>query len=203
MFGLPYITCPSEAEAQCAYLDQTNQTDGSITEDSDVWLFGGKRVYKNFFGTDQFIEAYTNDVIANQLGLDRDALINIAYLVGSDYTQGIENVGIVKAVEILKEFDGDGLDKLRNFKWVRIILFFSLLLLAVKIEITNIAKSRKWHTEAKENSKLSKLRAQLARLELPDEFPNVQVYRAYMEPDVDKSREEFSWSLPDLDLIRK
>lgn len=116
MFGLPYITCPSEAEAQCAYLDFTNQTDGSITEDSDVWLFGGKRVYKNFFGTDQFIEAYTNDCIANQLGLDRDALINIAYLVGSDYTQGIENVGIVKAVEILKEFDGDGLEKLRNFK---------------------------------------------------------------------------------------
>lgn len=37
-------------------------------------------------------------------------------LVGSDYTEGIENVGIVKAMEILKEFEGAGLEKLKNFK---------------------------------------------------------------------------------------
>jgi DNA excision repair protein ERCC-5 len=51
-------------------------------------------------------------------GLDRDALIAIALLVGSDYTTGIENVGIVKAVETLQEFDGiDGFEKLKNFKY--------------------------------------------------------------------------------------
>lgn len=37
-------------------------------------------------------------------------------LVGSDYTEGIENVGIVKAIEILQEFEGDGIEKLKNFK---------------------------------------------------------------------------------------
>lgn len=50
-------------------LDYTNQTDGSITEDSDVWLFGGKRVYKNFFSTDQFIDFYTDAVIQSQIGI--------------------------------------------------------------------------------------------------------------------------------------
>jgi 5'-3' exonuclease len=37
-------------------------------------------------------------------------------LVGSDYTTGVENVGIVKAMEILQEFEGAGFEKLVNFK---------------------------------------------------------------------------------------
>jgi hypothetical protein len=31
-------------------------------------------------------------------------------------TQGVESVGIVKAVEILNEFEGDDFEKLKNFK---------------------------------------------------------------------------------------
>jgi hypothetical protein len=37
-------------------------------------------------------------------------------LVGSDYTLGVENVGLVRAVEIMQEFEGKGLEKLKNFK---------------------------------------------------------------------------------------
>lgn len=113
--------------------------DGSITEDSDTWLFGGKRIYKNFFGSEPCIDVYTIDIIKNLLGtsrilpiiyklnlfkyrfillgLDRFELINLALLVGSDYTLGIENVGLVKGVEILNEFEGEGIEKLKNFKY--------------------------------------------------------------------------------------
>ncbi len=97
-------------------LDEHGFTDGSITDDSDIWLFGAKRVYKNFFGSGQFIDSYSDAVIKSQLGLNRESLINVALLVGSDYTEGIENVGIVKAIEILQEFEGTGLEVLKNFK---------------------------------------------------------------------------------------
>lgn len=49
-------------------------------------------------------------------GLDRTRLINLAYLMGSDYTEGIASVGYVSAMEILNEFPGPGLEPLLKFK---------------------------------------------------------------------------------------
>ncbi len=43
-------------------------------------------------------------------------MILLAELTGSDYTDGIESVGPVTALEILAEFPGPGLDPLKNFK---------------------------------------------------------------------------------------
>jgi DNA excision repair protein ERCC-5 len=53
LFGIPYIISPSEAEAQCAYLKATKLVDGIITDDSDVFLFGGDCVYKNVFNSNR------------------------------------------------------------------------------------------------------------------------------------------------------
>ena len=36
LFGIPWIVAPSEAEAQCAFLDMNGMTHGTITDDSDV-----------------------------------------------------------------------------------------------------------------------------------------------------------------------
>ena len=56
------------------------------------------------------------DSIEGKLGLTRQALINIALLCGSDYTDGIQGVGPVTAMEILAEFPGEGLEGLTKFR---------------------------------------------------------------------------------------
>uniref|UniRef100_A0A452RVT1 DNA excision repair protein ERCC-5 n=1 Tax=Ursus americanus TaxID=9643 RepID=A0A452RVT1_URSAM len=183
LFGIPYIEAPMEAEAQCAILDLTDQTSGTITDDSDIWLFGARHVYKNFFNKNKFVEYYQYVDFHNQLGLDRNKLINLAYLLGSDYTEGIPTVGCVTAMEILNEFPGHGLEPLLKF-------------------------SEWWH-EAQKNKKIrpnpydTKVKKKLRKLQLTPGFPNPAVADAYLKPVVDDSRGSFLWGKPDLDKIRE
>ena len=104
LFGLPYIISPGEAEAQCAFLDSVGLVNGSITDDSDVWLFGGKTVYKNFFEREKFVEKFTMAEIEGKLMVNRSNLICLAMMLGSDYCDGIENIGPVHGMEVLEEF---------------------------------------------------------------------------------------------------
>ena len=68
MFGIPYVVSPAEAEAQCAFLDISGQTDGTITDDSDIWLFGGCKTYKNFFNQNKHVELFSYDRIVSHFG---------------------------------------------------------------------------------------------------------------------------------------
>lgn len=51
-------------------------------------------------------------------GLNRTKLINLAYLLGSDYTEGVAGVGYVTGMEVLNEFPGPGLEPLVQFRCV-------------------------------------------------------------------------------------
>lgn len=68
LFGVPFLVAPTEAEAQCAALDRADHTHGTITDDSDVWLFGGRHVYRNFFSQNKHVEHYQFSDMQNQLG---------------------------------------------------------------------------------------------------------------------------------------
>ncbi|XP_019385228.1 PREDICTED: DNA repair protein complementing XP-G cells-like isoform X1 [Crocodylus porosus] len=183
LFGIPYIEAPMEAEAQCAVLDLTDQTSGTITDDSDIWLFGARHVYKNFFSQNKYVEYYQYVDFQNQLGLDRSRLINLAYLLGSDYTEGIPNVGCVTAMEILNEFPGHGMEPLLKFT--------------------------EWWTEAQKNKKIrpnphdTKVKKKLRLLQLFSGFPNPAVAEAYWKPVVDERKGSFIWGRPDVEEIRE
>jgi len=120
LFGIPYITAPMEAEAQCAALVELGLVEGIITDDSDVFLFGGARVYKNMFNQSKTVECFFLADFARELGIDREKLVQLAYLLGSDYVEGLSGVGPVVAMELLKEFPGS--DSLHEFKdwWQRV-----------------------------------------------------------------------------------
>lgn len=83
LFGIPYVEAPMEAEAQCAILDLTDQTSGTITDDSDIWLFGARHVYKNFFNKNKFVEYYQYVDFHNQLGktLEYDCFLKFTFRI--------------------------------------------------------------------------------------------------------------------------
>jgi len=120
LFGIPYITAPMEAEAQCAELVHLGLVEGIITDDSDVFLFGGNRVFRNMFNQSKTVECFLPSDLVRELGLDRGTLVRLAYLLGSDYTEGLVGVGPVVAMELVKEFPGeDGLE--RFAEWWRTV----------------------------------------------------------------------------------
>jgi len=109
-----------EAEAQCAALVELGLCEGVITDDSDVFLFGGLRVFKNMFNQSKTVECFLANDLQRELSLDRDKLIRLAYLLGSDYVEGVPGVGPVVAMELLKEFPGDeGLHRFKDW-WIRV-----------------------------------------------------------------------------------
>lgn len=180
-FGIPYITAPMEAEAQCAELFRLGLVDGIITDDSDCFLFGGSRVYKNMFNQKQFVECYYAEDIEHKVGLGREKLIELAMLLGSDYTEGVKGIGPVLAMEVLAEF-GD----LKQFKkWFD----ENTKTLTTKTERTKLEKNL-----------LSRIKSGL--LFLPDSFPEKVVREAYMRPEVDRDDSAFKWGVPLLDQIR-
>ncbi|KAK6347245.1 DNA repair protein rad2 [Orbilia brochopaga] len=184
MFGIPYITAPMEAEAQCAELVQLGLVDGIVTDDSDIFLFGGMRVYKNMFNQAKFVECYLATDLENEYSLDRKKLIRLAHLLGSDYTEGLPNVGPVTALEILAEFGG-GDDALHEFRawWTKI-----------QSGISDPGDDR---------SKLKKSLKKLSdKLFLPMSFPDDRVDAAYLNPEVDKDTTPFEWGIPDLQGLR-
>lgn len=186
LFGIPYITAPMEAEAQCAELVRLGIVDGIVTDDSDTFLFGGTRVYKNMFNSNKFVECYLGVDLETEMSLSREQLISLAQLLGSDYTEGLPGVGPVTAIEILSEFPGKrGLDDFREW-WTAV-------------------QSQNRPKEADASSPFRKKfrKSQATKLFLPPGFPNPAVYDAYLEPEVDHSAEAFQWGVPDLEGLRR
>lgn len=180
LFGIPYITAPMEAEAQCAELVRLGLVDGIVTDDSDVFLFGGTRIYKNMFNQAKFVECYLSTDLVNEYGLTREKLIRFAHLLGSDYTEGIPNVGPVTALEILTEFDT--LEEFRDW-WGQVQR-------GIRMPDDEHSAFRK------------KFKKNIAKLFLPPNFPDSRVDAAYLKPEVDDDRSGFRWGVPDLPSLR-
>ncbi|KAH7300955.1 hypothetical protein KP509_23G005600 [Ceratopteris richardii] len=223
MFGIPYIIAPMEAEAQCAYMDSIGLVDGVITDDCDVFLFGGRNVFKNIFDDRKYVETYYMKDVENELGLDQEKLIHMALLLGSDYTEGISGIGIVNAIEVVNSFEGEeGLQKFREW------LDAPDVTLLEKINQDGPKKHAEKKTEqgnesqdnvnlqevdgggsqdSKYNSQqrifMQKHRAVSKNWNFPESFPNPMVINAYKSPQVDTSSEAFTWGRPDLEVLRR
>ncbi|KRT79732.1 hypothetical protein AMK59_6810, partial [Oryctes borbonicus] len=185
LFGVPYIIAPMEAEAQCAFLDEINLTDGTITDDSDIWLFGGKTVYKNFFNQSKLVMEFQAEDIQHSFKLSRNEMILLALLVGSDYTTGIQGIGPVTALEILAAFPPPK----------------DQLTLGHIHLLSGLREFRRWFNyNTNKSLKPTKmaLRNKLRNIEISEQFPSLPVVQAYLKPTVETSDEQFSWQKPDM-----
>ncbi|KRX59194.1 DNA repair protein, partial [Trichinella sp. T9] len=184
LFGVPIVKSLAEAEAQCAWLEQNQISEGTITDDSDIWLFGGQHVYRNLFVKKKLVQYFDMNTIKELYALNREKFILLAMLVGCDYSQGVENLGVVTALEIIAEFNSAAQQS---------------------TPIETLVSFRQWFQSAPLPGE-STFRTRLRKLccHFPGTFPDQCVYDAFLNPKVNHFHaEDFKWNLPDLDAIRR
>jgi flap endonuclease-1 len=113
--GIPIVQAPSEGEAEAAFLTKKGVAWASGSQDWDSLLFGAKRMVKNLTisGRRKIArkEAYVDikpevielEDVLSQLGINRDQMIMIGILIGTDYNPGgVKHIGPKTALKMVK-----------------------------------------------------------------------------------------------------
>ncbi len=117
LMGIPYIQAPSEGEAQAANMVKQGLVYAAASQDYDLFLFGtdvairnltitGKRKLpkKNIY-VDIGLERIFSKRLLDEFGITRKQLIWLGILVGTDFDEGIEGIGPMNALKIVKKYN--------------------------------------------------------------------------------------------------
>jgi flap endonuclease-1 len=104
LLGIPYVQAVSDGEAQAAYMVERGDADFVVSEDTDALLFGAPKVIRHLDSSGKNMRLFRLTTILNYLGIDRNQLIALGILVGTDYNVGgIKGIGPKKGIALVKE----------------------------------------------------------------------------------------------------
>ncbi|KAK1757238.1 hypothetical protein QBC47DRAFT_297180 [Echria macrotheca] len=106
--NLPYVVAPYEADAQLVYLERQGLINGIVSEDSDLLVFGAKRLLTKLDQYGHCIEINRKDFCSvREISLtgwtDAD-FRRMAILSGCDYLDGPSNMGLKTAYRMLRKY---------------------------------------------------------------------------------------------------
>lgn len=106
--NIEYVVAPYEADAQLAYLERVGLIDGIVTEDSDLLVFGCKKVLfkMNEFGECMEIDRarFGNNTGMPLAGWNDDMFRYMAILSGCDYLASIPGMGLKTAHRLVRKY---------------------------------------------------------------------------------------------------
>lgn len=174
VFEFPYVITSHEPSAYCSILKTLNYIDAIVSDNSDVFLFGGDSVFKNVFDDKDKLESYEMKDILEKLGLYREKLIELALLFGC-----VENIGLRSSLEIINTFPGDnGLKQFHD--WIQ---------------------SEETSKEMDETDR-TLLKQLKTKLKIQFDYPYERVRQNYLYPtSVGKLDDTFEWKKPDVEKI--
>lgn len=115
LLGIPWVQAPSEGEAQAAHMCKQGSVWASNSKDYDSLLFGApklvrflaisgqewlpskgrsRRVYPELIELDKFLGHH---------GINREQLIDLGMLIGTDFNDGIKGIGPKTALKLVKK----------------------------------------------------------------------------------------------------
>jgi len=131
--GLPWVQAMGDGEAQAAYMAKHGQVWAVASQDYDALLFGTPRLIRSLSvsgrkkvpGKAMYVDVKPEMIdlseTLNFLGIDIEAFVKLAILVGTDYNpHGYKGIGPKTALKIVREgkFE-EYADKISNWKKVK------------------------------------------------------------------------------------
>ena len=111
--GIPWLTAPSEAEAQAALMTKTGAVKAAASQDFDSLLFGTPRLIRNLTvaarrkingrDVDAPQELVSLDAVLGTLKVSLEELVDMAILTGTDFNpEGFTGIGPKTALKLIK-----------------------------------------------------------------------------------------------------
>ena len=114
--GIPWIDAPSEGEAQVAHLLSNDRVDYGASQDFDTILFGASKFVRNLTLSgrrklpkqQKWVEVSPEiidlELSLEKLEINREQLVDVAILMGTDFNPGIEGIGPKRGLKFLQEY---------------------------------------------------------------------------------------------------
>lgn len=104
ILGIPVIRENEESDFILAQLSKNNKIDYILSDDSDLLVFGAKKVLKNFCIREENFQIYCLDNILDQLNIDYPKFVDMCILCGCDYTPKIKNMNCSKSLQLILQY---------------------------------------------------------------------------------------------------
>jgi flap endonuclease-1 len=113
--GIPVVQALGEGEAEASFLTRNNRAWAAASQDYDALLFGAPKLVRNLTlarkrktsagaYVDINPELIEFETVLNHLGINKDQLICLAILIGTDYNPGgVKGIGQKRALEIVRQ----------------------------------------------------------------------------------------------------
>jgi len=106
--NVQYVVAPYEADAQLVYLERKGVIQGILSEDSDLLVFGAKRLLTKLDQYGDCVEINRNDFTAcreiSLVGWSDAEFRRMAILSGCDYLANINNMGLKTAYRLVRKY---------------------------------------------------------------------------------------------------
>mmetsp|Transcript_17724 Transcript_17724/g.36784 ORF Transcript_17724/g.36784 Transcript_17724/m.36784 type:complete len:382 (+) Transcript_17724:90-1235(+) len=111
LMGVPVITAPCEAEAQCAELARAGVVYATVSEDMDSLTFGTPRLIRYLWASASStadkkgtkpLEFHLDKALL-ELNVSNEQFVDLCILLGCDYTESIKGMGPAKAMSMIRK----------------------------------------------------------------------------------------------------
>lgn len=106
LMGIPYITAPAEAEAQCAELAKKGKVYAAASEDMDTLCYRTPYLLRHLTFSEakkEPIHEIATETVLKGLDLTIEQFIDLGIMLGCDYCESIRGIGPVTALKLIKE----------------------------------------------------------------------------------------------------